>query len=266
VIKKLQALIAGAQAPYHPQKVLISNPPGEFHTIAPLMINLLLRYRGWEVSYLGANVPDDQMENALERVQPSLVVMTAARLTTAAALLKTSQLLQNHNIPLAFGGTIFSSIPSIAERIPGTYLNTDLGQVVSRIESLLSTPDLEVAKSSLPNPYLDLWKEFKEKLPYIENQALLSIVEGEEADYPNDILEDANSYLFQDILAALALGDIQYLQPNFDWTKGLMQNRSYQPGQFKGYLQSFTDTTAEVMSGQAQPLIKWLRDYTETLG
>jgi methanogenic corrinoid protein MtbC1 len=265
VIKKLQALTAGAPAPYHPQKVLISNPPGEFHTIAPLMINMLLRYRGWEVSYLGANVPDDQLEKALEKVQPSLVIMTAARLTTAAALLQTSQVLQNQGIPLAFGGPVFTSTPKLAERIPGTYLNTDLGQVISQIESLLSAPDQAIVKSTPPNQYLNLWKEFKEKVPYLENQALLSILDNGDADFTNGILQDATNLLFQDILAALALGDLQYLRPTFEWTKGLMNNRDYQLQQFKHYLQSFTDITEEKMSGQAQPLIEWLKEFREAL-
>ncbi len=265
VIRKLGALTIAAPPPYHPQKVLISSPPGEFHTIAPAMINMLLRYRGWEVAYLGANVPDNQLEDALDKVEPSLVVMTAARLTTAASLLKTSQLLMDRGIPLAFGGNIFSTIPDLAGKIPGTYLETDIGQAVSRIESLLSRTDLHIEKSPPPNPYLDLWKEFQNKLPYLENQAWLSITENGDADFPNNIIQDANNYLFQDILAALALGDIQYLLPNFEWIKGLMHNRDYQLKDFEGYIQSFIEVTEQKMSEQAQPLLKWLRGYADEL-
>ena len=265
VRRKLDALTAAAPPPYHPQKVLVSSPPGEFHTIAPLMINMLLRYRGWEVAYLGANVPDNQLEDALEIIQPSLVVMTAARLTTAAALLKTSQLLQDRGVPLAFGGNIFSTIPDLAHKIPGTYLDSDLGEAISRIESLVCTTDPQVSESILENNYQDLWKEFKDKLPYLENQALLAITENMDGGFPNGILQDANKYLFQDILAALALGDIQYLQPNFEWTKGLMKKRDYQRAEFKQYIQTFLEVTKGKMSDQAQPLTDWLEAYLQEL-
>jgi len=266
VTRKLSALAAAAPPPFHPQKVLISSPPGEFHTIAPLMINLLLRYRGWEVAYLGANVPDDHLEDALDKVKPSLVIMIAARLTTAAALLRTSQILQDHSIPLAFGGNVFNNIPDLSKKIPGTFLNADLGKAISQIESLLSAPDLPDTASAPENQYLALWKEFKDKLPHLENQALLAITEDRTGKIQNSVLTDANSFLFQDILAALALGDIQYLQPNFDWTKGLMKNRDYQLAEFKQYIKSFLEVTEERMSEQAQPLVDWLKAYLEELG
>lgn len=261
VIRKLGALTDAAPDPYHPQKVLISSPPGEFHTIAPLMISMLLRYRGWEVAYLGANVPDNQLEDALEKVNPALVVMSAARLSTAAALLKTSQLLQDRGIPLAFGGNVFLETPGLADKIPGTHLDADLGRTVSTIEGLLSAPDTKIETAIAPNPYQDLRDEFDENLPYLENLALIAIKERGNASFLNGILKDTNDYLFQDILAALTLGDINYLHPNFAWITGLMKNRDYQLQDFKSYLESFIAVSEEKMTDHAQPLLKWLEDY-----
>jgi hypothetical protein len=229
------------------------------------MINLLLRYRGWEVTYLGANVPDSQLERALEKVQPSLVVMTAARLTTAAALLETSHLLQDYHIPLAYGGSVFNSTPDLTKKIPGTYLAPDLGQAIASIENLLSAPGLEVTKSTAPNPYRGLWMEFSEKLPFLENQALLAVATDNGRAPSNGILDDAYNYLFQDILAALALGDIQFLQPNFEWVRGLMDSRNYQLDQFIQYLQAFIKITEQEMSAAAQPLLDWLQAYIQEL-
>jgi DNA-binding transcriptional MerR regulator len=59
--RKLQSLIASAPLPLHNQKILIACPRGEFHIISILIINLMLRYRGWDVLYLGANVPTDRL-------------------------------------------------------------------------------------------------------------------------------------------------------------------------------------------------------------
>lgn len=266
VIRKLQALTAAAPPPYHPQNVLIGCPPGELHTVAPLMINTLLRYRGWETTYLGANVPDNQLLNALGKIQPALVVMTAARLTTAAALLETSKLLQSRGIPLVFGGNIFRLIPELDKRILGTYLGSDLGQSQLKIESMLSAPEAPLIKTVPPNPYLGLRNEFRDKLPYLEHQALLAITPDVPAKFPYTVLQDANSFLFQDILAALTLGDINHLRPNIEWIKGLLDSRAYDLKEFTRYIQSFIGITESELSDQALPLLDWLKVYREELG
>ncbi len=56
-IRKLHALLAAAPAPTRKDRILIGCPPGEDHIFSPLMLTLFLRYRGYDVVYLGANVP-----------------------------------------------------------------------------------------------------------------------------------------------------------------------------------------------------------------
>lgn len=266
VVRKMQSLTASAPPHIHPQKVLISCPPGEFHTIPPLMINMLLRYRGWDTTYLGANVPDNQLEGALEKVRPALVIMTSARLATGAALLETSKVLLKRGIALAFGGNLFTLIPELAKLIPGSYLGTDLGQSISVIESLLSAPVAPQTRTPPPNPYHGLRDELRGKLPYLENQAFLAVIEDNSSKLPPNVLKDANDYIFQDMLAALSLGDINYLHPNIEWIKGLLDARNYDLGDFKRYLEIFSEVAATELSGQAQPLLKWLNTHVEELG
>jgi methanogenic corrinoid protein MtbC1 len=266
VVKKLQALTATAPPHYHSQKVLISCPPGEFHAISPLMINMLLRYRGWETIYLGANVPDNQLLDALDKIQPALVIMTAARLTTSASLLETSKILQSRGIPLAFGGNVFSIIPELVEKIPGTYLGTDLGQSESKIESLLSAPETPLIKTAPPNPYLALLNEFRDKLARLENRTMQAITEEGASKLPHTILADANNFLFEDILAALTLGDLNHLRPNMEWIKGLLDTHEYDRKDFTQYIQSLIEVSETELSNKAQPLLAWLKVYLEELG
>lgn len=266
VVRKLNALTAAAPPPYHPQKVLISCPPGEFHTIASLMINTLLRYRGWEVTYLGANVPDRQLEDALDRIQPSLVIMTAARLATGAALLESQKLLHDRGIPFAFGGNVFHIMPDLAEKVPGVYLGPDLGSAISKIENILSAPEPPLIEVDDSNPYMDLKNEFKDNLPLLENQLLLSITTENSSDFIPGIIQDANDFLFQDILAAMAFGDLNLLQSNINWVEGLIKTRDYNSEDFKGYLQSFIEVAEKNLGSKAEPLLDWLRSYLEGLG
>ncbi len=263
VVKKLGALTSAAPPVFHQQKVLLSCPPGEYHTIPLLMINTLLRYRGWEVTYLGANVPDDQLVDVLEKIRPALVVMSAARLRTSAALLETSQVLQDHSIPLAFGGNAFTEIPGLAEKLPGTYLGPDLGQAISKIETLLSNPDEFTKKPLSPNPHRDLMNEFRDKLPQLENRAFLEITADGSANSPQDTVREANGFFFQDILAALTLGDIQYLHSNIEWIGGLIESQGHDPGYIKQYIQRIINILGGGMSGGVQPLLDWLNEFIE---
>ncbi len=264
VVKKLGALTSAAPPVFHQQRVLLSCPPGEFHTIPLLMINTLLRYRGWDVTYLGANVPDDQLEDVLEKIQAALVVMTATRLRTSAALLGTSQILLDRSIPLAFGGNAYTDIPGLAEKISGTYLGPDLGQSISKIETLLSNPDVQNKKPPSPNQYHDLMNEFRDKLPLLENQTLLAITRDGYRDFPLDTIREANSFIFQDILAALTLGDIQYLRPNIEWTGGLFDAQGLDTGEIKQHIQKIIKILRGGMSDGVQPLLDWLNDYIES--
>lgn len=265
VIRKLQALIDAAPHPYHPQKALIGCPAGEFHTIAPLALNLLLRYRGWEIIYLGADVPTNHLEESLVAIQPSLVIMTAVRLKTCAAILEASEVLRKHNTPLAFAGHIFTEDPRLVDRVPGTYLGKDLGGAVSIVEKLLSAPDVTADPPPPPSPYQGLVDQIKEKLPYLESAAMFTPAGEDISRIPASVVRYSNQYLFDDLLAALELGDISYLKPNLTWAKGLLESRDFDPVILRIYLENFSKVTRNELGTDAQPLIDWLTDYTSNL-
>lgn len=263
IVSKLHALIAGAPPPYHPQNVLITTPPGEFHIIAPLMINLLLRFRGWPVTYLGANVPDERLTEALDQVQPNLVVTTAARLPASAALLGTSKLIHERAIPLAFGGTIFSFVPDLAQKIPGNYLGPDLSQSISQIETLLSGQDEIVIQEIPSNPFQSLRDDFLFNLPHLEAQASLAVTQENFPDFSGKTLQSVNRFLFQDILAVLTLGDLDLLHPNIEWINRMLVLRSYGQVEFFQYVNILTTVMEKVLGKRAQPLLEWFRVYKE---
>ena len=56
-IRRLDALLAAAPAPTRKGRILIGCPPSENHIFSPLQLTLFLRQRGYDVVYLGANVP-----------------------------------------------------------------------------------------------------------------------------------------------------------------------------------------------------------------
>src|SRR6185437_5692418 len=52
--------------------------PGERHDLGLLAFGLALRARGWRIVYLGPDAPLDTVEDACRRLQPDLVVLSAA--------------------------------------------------------------------------------------------------------------------------------------------------------------------------------------------
>jgi len=262
VARKLQALIDSAPQSFHPQKALISCPPGEFHTIAPLALNLLLRYRGWEIIYLGADVPLPQLEESLNSIQPSLVIMTAARLKTCASLLEASKSLRDQGTPLAYAGHVFTEIPQLIDRIPGTYLGSDLEDAVAKIEKLLSDPKPSADSPPPPNPYQDLIDQIVDQLPYLESAVLFQPSGEKQIQIPSNFIGDVNKYLFDDLLAALKLGDIRLLKPNISWVIGLLQSRGLEPDLLQEYLENFVEVTRNNLGEDADPLLDWMDEYS----
>lgn len=57
-------------------QALIACMPGEYHEVAPLTAAFLLQNRGWQVTYLGANVSFEVMQLALRRARPDLMILS----------------------------------------------------------------------------------------------------------------------------------------------------------------------------------------------
>jgi len=111
VLRRLETLIAATPPPIRSQTILIASPSEEWHTFSMVMLNLLLRRRGYHVVFLGANVPNDHLDEATDSIKPDLVVLASQHLTSAANLQKAAQLLLQKNVHVAYGGRVFNSVP-----------------------------------------------------------------------------------------------------------------------------------------------------------
>ena len=119
-LRRMEALLISTPSPTRPGRIMVGCPPEEEHTFVPLMLSLLLRRRGWEVIYLGANVPIRSIEATVGVVRPNLVILTAQQLHTAASLLEMAEVLYSERVPVAFGGLIFTEVPDLHLRFQVT--------------------------------------------------------------------------------------------------------------------------------------------------
>jgi methanogenic corrinoid protein MtbC1 len=261
VIRRLEALISSAPKPIHTKKILIGCPPGEQHTVSALMITLLLKYRGWEVIYLGANVPTIRLQEAIENIQPDLAVMTATRLNTAAALLDVIDILSAYQVPGAYGGWVFSQIPTLTKHISGHYLGNTLLEAIPLIENLLTKPlpDLEPALQS--SPYQELISHFTEKMSLIGDQVLQTLKESSKGDFPSEDIQQVMEYLADDLLAALRFGVLTLIESNLDWAAGLLQNRQLSRDLLDVYLDAYQTALDNHLGDSGKVIVEVLDKY-----
>lgn len=254
-MRRLEALVAASSAPTRPGRVLIGCAPEDQHTFPPLLLTFLLRHRGWEVVYLGARVPVERLEATAAAVRPHLVILTAQTLTSAATLLEAAQLLQQENVPLAFGGRIFTLLPELRERIPGHFLGEKLETAPQMVERILtSSPPPPSAKPVAEN-YQSALENFRQRQNLLE-AAMLRSMRSE--DIPATHLSIANQALARNIEAALVLGDMDYLCTDIEWVEGLLEN--YQiPGELlRQYLRAYWQAAQTHLDKSGSLVVEWL--------
>ncbi|MCA9899433.1 MAG: MerR family transcriptional regulator [Ardenticatenaceae bacterium] len=257
--RQLEALLAALPTGTRNGRILVACPPTEMHIFAPLMISLLLRRQGWDVVYLGANVPLDRMEVSVNQIKPLLVVLAAQTLTAAAHLLQMAQALQKMNLPLAFGGIVFNHIPQIIDVIPGYFLGSTLELAPLHIEKLMKNmpPTLQVKET--PKAYHVAYQHFMMQRLTIEAQ-LHNLPEL--AAMPMAMLNNISNEFGNNVEAGLQFGDLDTVHFNLDWVAGLLENHAWLSGvSLREYLLAYYKVARSVLDARAAPLLHWLAQF-----
>lgn len=125
VRQRLTALLEVSN-PSHAERLAVAAcGPDEWHELGLLMVALFLTRHNWRVIYLGASLPDGQIERYLEQLQPSAVVLSASTDATAKAVAEIIRGLAELSSPgpvLGFGGRAFEVNGSLRDAVPGLYL------------------------------------------------------------------------------------------------------------------------------------------------
>ncbi len=261
VARRLNALFAIAPMPTHAGRLLVACPPGEYHDLALLMLAFILRWQGWEVIYLGADIPLEQLDATLQATTPDLVISAAQTLPGAAALVELAETVNKQSIPLAFGGGIFNQIDNLTERIPGHFLGQQVDIAPQVIEHLVTNrPSLPVSRP-LPPVYATALAAFNEHGASILTR-VRQIMQSSQVS-PQDV-EMANVSFSRVVVAALTLGEIHFLDYSVGWLNGLLENIGVHPAYVVQYYQAFHRAVKELLGLQVEPLLEWLSRF-ETL-
>jgi DNA-binding transcriptional MerR regulator len=254
-IRRLEALVMAAPPPSRPGRILAACPPQEEHVFGLLLITLLLRRRGWEVVYLGANVPTQRLETTMAATHPKLVILGAQRLHSAATLLEVAHLLQQEDVPLAYGGLIFNLLPDLRARIAGHFLGERLDAVPQMVESLMTAPRPSPAVEDVSEVCLQTRDHFRERESTIGAQLIRA---HSPIAIPPHHIALANGELAHGIEAALTLGDMAYLGSDIDWVKGLLGNLEMPVDALYDYLAAYQRAASEHLDEAGEPILDWL--------
>jgi DNA-binding transcriptional MerR regulator len=254
-MRRLEGLVEATPPPTRPGRLLIGCPPEEEHTFSPLSLTLFLRRRGWDVLYLGANVPLEHLEATIAAAQPQMVILAAQQLYTAAKLLRVARLLQGQRIPLGYGGLIFNVSPALRSRIPGHFLGEHLDLVPRLVEQVLSSPRMLPPVQVASEAYQQALVHYRERQSLIEAQVW-------QVTQPGDILREylsiANTHLARDIMAALMLGDMNFLGSEMGWIERLLNNYGLPTDLLQGYLNAYYQAAKSHLDERGAPILDWL--------
>jgi methanogenic corrinoid protein MtbC1 len=257
-MRRLDALLSASPAPTRNLTIIIGCPPTEWHTFTPLLLALLLRRRGLNIIYLGANVPAERFAETAQRVKASLVILVAQTLNSAAHLQHVALSLHSQHVPIAFGGRIFNLRKSIVDFIPGDFLGNSLEDAVLEVESLLLKKAKERKLKVAAPEFVSAMHGFNAKRVHIESTFKLRIPP---LSISPEVLDNSIQYLGDNISAALQFGDMEHLSEEMEWLKTLLQSYERPKKELADFMEGYSHAVDAHINGQGEPIKKWLRSY-----
>lgn len=253
-MRRLDALLIASPAPTRNQIVILGCPPEEWHTFTALLFALLLRRRGLQVIYLGANVPVSRFANTVKNVKANLVILVAQQLITAATLQKTALVLSRHDFPVAFGGRIFNLHPDMTRYISGYFLGIELNAAMEEIEIILKSKIIHPQPKAASQEYVAAHEAYISKRAQIELTLRKTL---EPLSISPDDLKTGMQFLGDNITAGLQLGDMNYVSAEVDWLKALLQAYETPPQQLIHFMKSYARVVDKTIDGQGKPIFDW---------
>lgn len=256
-VRQLESLTNAAPPPTRAGRILVACPPEEEHMLGLLILTFLLRRAGWDIVYLGANVPMEKMKSTIEATKPRLVILAAQQLHTAASLLRMAQFLKQEGAPLAFGGGIFNRLPNLSSRIPGHLLGSSLEEATSAVEQVMKGAYEASSIKPLDQAQEDALSHYTGRRLSLE-AALERDLEAMGVD--RDTLLELNAKFSRAITAALTLGNMSFMDSYVDWLEGIDNTICVSTDVLYSYLEAYHRAARAHLDERGAPIINWLEE------
>ena len=254
-IQRTKVLLGASPPPTRPGLVLLACPAGEHHTFGLVLLQLILKRRGFGTVFLGENLSLPEMEVTLQKIQPDLVVLVSQQLRSAGNLLEMCVQTVGQHVPVAFGGRIFGLSEVIRRRVPGEYLGADLMQAGSTAETLIAAPSL----LTMPPPQNN---RFESTIAcYRANLHLISarVLSGERGIPPDWARLGRPTFsLNSSMMSALRLGDLALISLEAEWIYTFLNSRGYPFSMLEEYLSLGISAVRAVLADEGDPIVEML--------
>ena len=257
-MRRIYTLLTAVAPPTRPGQILAACPPGEEHDFVLLIISYLLRRRGWDVVYLGSNVPLIDLDTTIRSTSSVLFLSAAQTLKTAASLKNLAEYMITQAVPMAYGGGIFNQVPILTQYISGYHLGNDLLGVPSLVERIIHDhPPMPVAQSA-PLDYMHALTSFLEYEAAII--AHVSSIFRTELINPSQ-LENANLNFSQYIASALTIGDINLLDHTNAALDHLLHSYGLTAPLLNQYYDAYRQAVERYLGEAGQIILDWFEKY-----
>lgn len=115
--------------------------PGELHEGGAVLLAIYLRRAGYQIHYLGQDLPVDDFVAEVRRQQPAMVLLSASTTDALPGLQRMAQELSAQEMPrpiIGYGGRIFIRQPGLRDEIAGVYLGNSAQEAVDTVRHILS--------------------------------------------------------------------------------------------------------------------------------
>jgi DNA-binding transcriptional MerR regulator/methylmalonyl-CoA mutase cobalamin-binding subunit len=141
LLHRLGAILRVIPNGYSGPLLWVGCAPGEKHEMGVLLLCIYLRRAGYQVRYLGQDLPpDDLIAEALAQ-KPALILFSASGLDSAANLQELCERLVALDPPrpvIGYGGRVFNVHPELRDRIAGVFVGATALEAVETMGELLT--------------------------------------------------------------------------------------------------------------------------------
>ncbi len=134
---RLRSIFRVAGGASHGARIVVACAPGEQHEMGGLMVAIMLRRAGFQVVYLGADMPLEDLVTLVHSGRFAAVLLSATTPDSVVRLRAGQQALRSLPCPLVFGGSLFEADEALAGDLGGAFLGNDVHQAVKQLEQLL---------------------------------------------------------------------------------------------------------------------------------
>jgi methanogenic corrinoid protein MtbC1 len=141
VLQRLAAILRTLPNLSDGPEMWVGCAPGEQHEMGALLLAIFLRRSGYQVRYLGQDLPTDDLLQEVIARRPAIVLFSATSINAAMNLRLLCDALASIDSPrpvICYGGRAFNVHPELRDHIAGIYLGATAADAVDGLRDVVS--------------------------------------------------------------------------------------------------------------------------------